>query len=1061
MDTALYRRPRYLLLTVLMIVALGASTLLTIGRQEDPTITNLFATVITPFPGADPARVEALVTEKIEAELREISEIDRIDSVSRTGISSVQIELSQILPDDRIEQVWSEIRDALGDAAREFPAGAAEPAFDNDRTSAYTLIASIAPREGRAVPEAVLGRYAEALQNRLRQVPETRLVDLYGAPEEEIRVSADPERISALGLTMADVARAITEADAKVSAGRVRGGEADFVAEVSGEIRRLDRVREIPLTAGSEGRVLRVGDVAEVARTIADPPASVALVEGQRAVLVAARVEDDRQVDKWAANTRADIDAFRAELPEGLALEIVFDQSGYTIERLGEVATNLAIGVAIVVAVLFVSMGWRSALVVGAMLPLTSLLSLLILSRLGLTIHQMSVTGLVVALGLLVDAAIVATDEIRRRLSEGVSRLDAVGGAVKRLAIPLSASTLTTVLAFVPMAALPGPAGDFVGAIAISVIVMLFASLILALTVTPAIAGRLLPDAGREARGWWHRGISGGWLGRRFADTLSLAIRWPVAAMFAAAMPAIVGFAAFPTLTAQFFPGVERDQFYIQIETAAATSLAETQAAAEAADALLKSDQGVLATQWVIGRDAPSFYYNMLINRDGDQGFAEALVTTRSREATEAAIPRLQAALDQALPGVRTLVRGLKQGPPVAAPIELRLVGPSLDQLRALGEQARRRMQEVPEVTHTRANLSGGAPKLVFRLDEDRLRLAGLTPSGVARQIQAYTEGALGGSLIEGPEELPVRVRLSDTRRADVGQLADLTVLPEGAQAMAAAGTYPGVPLASLGTWTLEPAREAIARKDGERVNTVQAFILHGILPEEALARLRETLAADPIPLPPGYRIEWGGETDARGETINNLLSVVGLVVAASVATIVLTFNAWRLSAVTGVVAILSMGLSILALAVFRYPFGIQALIGVIGAIGVSINAAIIILTALQEDDAAARGQPEAIRAVVLQSSRHILSTTVTTFGGFLPLILAGGGFWPPFAMAIAGGVLLSAIVSFYFVPAAYALLTPRREAEPAYEAPPQPSRPLRLMLGRHRTPARWQQAAE
>ena len=1019
MDTVLYRRPRFLALLLLVIVALGAFAFNTIGRQEDPTITNLFATVITPFPGADPARVEALVTEKIEAELREIPEIDVIASTSRLGISSVQIELSPFTPDARIEQVWSEIRDALADAAQQFPAGVPEPEFDNDRTGAYTALVAITAAGGRAVAPGLLGRFADALQERLRQVPNTKLVDIYGGPAEEVRVEIDADALTSLALTPDHVARAIAAADAKVSAGRVRGAVSDFLMTVAGEIDGLGRIRDIPIGTGADGRVVRVGDIASVARVERQPATSLAFVDGKRAVLVAARIEDDKQVDVWAAAMRAEIDAVHADLPGGLSMALLFDQSEYTADRLGEVGTNLLIGVALVVAVLFISMGWQSAVIVGAMLPLTALMSLVILEKLGVTIHQMSVTGLIVALGLLVDAAIVTTDEIRRRLQGGAPRLVAVGGAVRRLAVPLAASTVTTVLAFVPMAALPGPAGDFVGAIALSVIVMLFSSLALALTVTPAIAGYLLSDDQGAPR-WWRSGLQGGLIGRWFMATLGASLRWRRLALAAAAAPAIIGFLAFPTLKPQFFPEVDRDQFHVQIELANGAAISRTADAALQADQVLRGTEGVLQIQWVVGGSAPAFYYNMLNNRDQDPAFAEALVTTASAEATALIIPALQERLDAELPAARVLVRGLKQGPPVDAPVELRLVGPSLEVLRRLGDEARARMARVAAITHSRATLSGGAPKLVFALDEDKVRLAGLTLSDVARQLETLSEGAIGGSLVEGPEELPVRVRLPAAERGAADRLAALTIVPPGPLPESAG--FAGIPLLALGDVRVEPSDSAIARRDGERVNTVQAFLAHGVLPDVALGRLQATLADDPIPMPAGYRVEWGGDSDARGETIRNLLSVVGLVVVSTIAAIVLTFNSWRLSAVTLVVAGLSMGLSLLALEIFGYPFGIQALIGVIGAVGVSINAAIIILTALQEDPEAARGDKDAIRDVVLRSSRHILSTTVTTFGGFLPLILAGGGFWPPFAMAIAGGVLLSTLVSFFFVPAAFSL---------------------------------------
>jgi multidrug efflux pump subunit AcrB len=294
----------------------------------------------------------------------------------------------------------------------------------------------------------------------------------------------------------------------------------------------------------------------------------------------------------------------------------------------------------------------------------------------------------------------------------------------------------------------------------------------------------------------------------------------------------------------------------------------------------------------------------------------------------------------------------------------------------------------------------------------------------------------VGGSLVEGTEDLPVRVRLPAGDRGAVGDLAGRSLLAPDAPAIAATGGWPGIPVTAVGTLSLDPADSPIARRNGERVNVVQGFLRFGVLPEEALADVRTRLDAAPLALPPGYRLEVGGDADARSETVGNLVSTLGLVVTLTVAAIVLTFRRFRLALITVMVAGLSMGLSLLALAVFDYPFGIQALIGVIGSIGVSINAAIIIMTALQADPEALAGDVERMRAIVAGSGRHILSTTLTTFGGFLPLILEGGGFWPPFAMAIAGGVLLSSVVSFYFTPPMVRLLMGRRALRHARSGP-------------------------
>jgi multidrug efflux pump subunit AcrB len=413
----------------------------------------------------------------------------------------------------------------------------------------------------------------------------------------------------------------------------------------------------------------------------------------------------------------------------------------------------------------------------------------------------------------------------------------------------------------------------------------------------------------------------------------------------------------------------------------------------------------------------------MVRDQDGESSFAEALVKTVSPEATEKALPALQRKLDRDLPGARVTVRGLVQGPPVTAPVELRIVGPDLEVLRALGHRIRNVMADSPDILQATTQIEGAAPKFTLKLDEEKVRVAGLSLAEVARQLETALEGATGGSLIESSEELPVRVRAGETARSAVDALRELHVVGPGAREKALAGEFPGIPITALGSIHTEPSRTPIFRRNGERVNTVRGYVHRTVLPEEALKRVRGRIASAGIEFPQGYRLEIGGDADARERVMGDLIAPVGVILVLTFVTIILTFNSFRLSAVAGAVMVMSVGLSLLSLAAFQFPFGVVAVIGVIGSIGVSINAAIVIITSLQKDPGAATGDVVRIREVVMAQSRHIISTTLTTFGGFLPLIVGGGGFWPPFAVAIAGGVLLSTVVSFYFTPPAFVLM--------------------------------------
>lgn len=1040
METLTFRQPRLVFLILMVLIATGLSSLLAIGRQEDPTITNLFATVTTPFPGAEPGRVETLVTAEIEDELKQIPEIDTIESVSSTGVSIVQIELLETLGDERIEQVWSEVRDALEDARANFPSNALAPEFDGDGVAAYAAIVAITAQRAGISP-SILTRYADDLADQLRNIPGTKAADTFGVQKEEILVRLDSERTTALGLTADMISTSIRAADAKVQAGRLRDEKNDLILEVTGEILAIDRLRNIIVRGGSNDTVTRLSDIAIIERSTKQPYEELSIYNGLPAVLVSATLEDGLQIDVWAEDIRETLNKYRQNSPGGLGLNLVFDQSEYTAARLTEVGKNMAIGIGLVVGVLLLTLGFRAALIVALILPIVSLATLGTMNFMGLAIHQMSVTGLIVALGLLVDAGIVMTDEVGQRIRAGLMRQEAVRDSVRRLWGPLFASTVTTALSFTPMILLPGPAGDFVGSIAIAVVTMLFWSFVIAVTVTPAIAGWLMPD--RHSSSILNSGIPGGPLAKVFEGSLRLAIRNPLRAVALSLVLPLIGFASMPTLTAQFFPGVDRNQFYIELEMAPGTAISETKKIVDLVDRELRSEEGIEQVFWTLGKSGPGFYYNITGGRDNAPGYAQALISTSSAEVTEALLLRLERTLPDLAPEAQVLVRGLVQGPPVAAPVELRVVGADLDTLRDIGNQLMATLSEVDSITLARTTSSAGAAKVVVDVDETKARNLGLDLAGVARQLQAGLEGVTGGSLLEGPEQLDVRVRFSDHLRGNLNAIRDLPIVSPETTANAQTGRYAAIPLSAIADIRLLPGETAISRRNGERTNTIQGFTLREVLPEEALAAVTAKLEESGFSLPAGYRLELGGDSDARSNTLGNLLASVGMIVTLTIATIVMTFNSFRLTLVALVVCVLSAGLSILALAVFQYPFGINAIIGVIGSIGVSINAAIIIMTGLKQDEDAAAGNTEPMVDVVMRSSRHIFSTTITTFGGFLPLILGGGGFWPPFAMSVAGGVLLSTVVSFYFTPPMFALLyRKKKQALESAEKPDQKEEP-------------------
>ncbi len=1031
---SLFQNPRLLVVSVGLIVVAGTSALSTIVRQEDPSITNGVAVIVTPYPGASAERVEALVTDKIEDELRELSEIDVISSSSKNGVSVVTVEIDETIRGPGTEKAFSKIRDALDDASRELPAGALAPIFDDERFGSYTRLVGLKWSGSRPPQRGILKRFGEELQDRLRNVDGTDTVKIFGAPDEEIAVRFDPDAVATARLTAGQVAEALTNSDAKVAAGAMRDRARRVLIEVAGELDSLQRIREVPVSVGDQGRVLRVGDVAEVTRGVTDPPSNLASVDGAPAVVVAAQIGEGVAFDGWSAEADRVIARFESTLPHGVSLVTIFDQADYTRARLSDLVGNLATGLLLVVIVLFISMGWRSALIVSATLPLVSLASIAVLNYLAVPIHQMSVTGLIVALGLLVDNAIVVTDAIREKRLQGMPARQAVTSTITHLWSPLLSSTVTTVLAFMPILLLAGRVGEFVGAIGLSVIVALSTSYLIAMTIVPALASRLIRPVQQGRMGLLQSGLTLAGPARWFDRSVGWSLRNPRLSILASSVLPVLGVIGALTLPRQFFPPADRDQFYIEMRLPEQVAIRETQRTAGLVEAALRRRSEILSVGWFIGRSAPPFYYNLKQEQDGTPSYAQAIVKAASVGDVQRLLPLLQRELDTAFPEAQILVRELLQGPPVDAPVEIRLYGPDVAVLRELGEQLRERMARLPIITHSLATLTAGSPKLWFEADEVEARLAGLSLVDIAGQMNLHLEGVPGGTLLEGTEEIPIRVRVGGETQSDVSKIRSTVLLPTGpgvpnlSGAAPAPSSFVGIPLETLVKPALRPVLDGIPHRDGRRVNIIRGYTDAGVYPEAAFNQLNRVLAEDPLALPVGYTLEFGGDAEKQAKAMGNLFAFVPVLVVMMLAVVVLSLNSFRLGAMVFAVAFQSIGLGLLSLAVLRYPLGFQALIGLIGLVGVAINAAIIISSALLARPRSVAGDVADIQQTVVgQTSRHIISTTVTTFGGFLPLILAEGGFWPPFASGIAGGVLLSTLISFYFVPAVFLLATRRR----------------------------------
>ena len=657
------------------------------------------------------------------------------------------------------------------------------------------------------------------------------------------------------------------------------------------------------------------------------------------------------------------------------------------------------------------------AVIVGLALPLSSGAALFGLTFFGEQVHQMTIFGLIIAIGLLIDNAIVITDEVHRRRAGGLGREAAVAASVRHLFVPLLASTLTTILGFMPIFLLPGNIGDFIGPVAIAVVLALGASLAVSMTVIAALAGRFL-KVGEDGPGaaWWWEGLHLPNLGRTYRAALEASLGRPWVTVGAAILLPAAGFALASTLDNQFFPPADRDQFEVEIWMPRDASIERTAGVARAAEQLILAREGVRKVDWLVGGSFPTVYYNAVRIHDNNPSYANGIVLADSARDARRLVPELQEVLDEAFPQAQFIVVPFGQGPPVEAPVGFRLIGPGLDELERLGEELRRVMHQVPGILHTRATVTGGEPKLWFRADEMAARQAGLQLADLAAQLQGSLEGRIGGSVLEDLEELPVRVRWGGADRASLDEVAGLPFVST------AGGRW--IPAAALGELTLEPELASITRFNGERVNNVFGYIGPSTLPIEKTREVLDKLAAEGFGLPPGYRLEVTGDSGESAEAIALLVTYLPVLLVLMVATVVLSFRSFALAGIIGAVAVMSVGLGMLALWLSGYDIGFNPILGSAGLIGVAINGSIVVLAAIRANPQARAGGRAAIVEETAGATRHIVSTTLTTIGGFLPLLFfTGGDFWPPLAVVIAGGVGFSMLLSLWFTPALYTLI--------------------------------------
>ena len=991
----------------LMLAALGAKSLLTIPRGEDPPLDFPTFTVIAVYPGASAGDLERLIVKPVEDTLHGLEDVKSIKSRIRPGVATVTVEFE---PDQNADKKYDDVVREINGLRPTLPAELARLEVRKATTLDVSIVevALVSP----LASYRVLDSLGEELQDRLSALPGVRTASRWGAPERQVDVELDLGRLAALRLPASQVLGAIGGESADVPGGSADAGRRSFSVHSWGGYENLDQVRGT-VVRGGNGRLVRLGDVATVAWGYGDSTYR-ARFDGRRAVFVTATQRAGTTVEAVRDRIYEQLDAFQKELPRGIVLARGFDQAANVSHRLARLGEDFLIALGLVLLTLL-PLGPRAAAVVMVSIPLSLAIGVTALHWTGFTLNQLSIVGMVIALGLLVDDSIVVVENITRFRREGHSRIDAAILATRQIWVAVLGATATLVFAFVPMLFLPGGPGRYIRSLPLAVIYAILASLVVSLTVIPWLASRLLP-AREAAEGnrflkAFDRGIHA-----TYAPVLDRALRSPWRTLVLGAAFVALSFALVPVVGFSLFPKAETPQFHVDITAPEGASIAATDSAARFAERVVGRAEDVRAVYTSVGHDNPFVYYNVS-SRTDDPRIAQLFVLLRHYD--HYATPRLLDSLRAELavyPGAVIALREFENGPLIDAPVAMRIEGPSLDSLHALAARVEAVLAATPGTQYVTNPVRIARTDLRVAVDRGKAGLLGVPTAEIDRTVRLGLAGLTGGTLREGAGDArPIVVRLAGAGdRPAPGDLNRIWVASTGGAL---------TPLGQVADVRFERAVSEIQRYDRTRSVTVTANVRTGFNTDRVTRAVLAGLRG--VALPPGYRIVPTGEIESRQQSFGGIGGAVIVATFAILAILVLEFRTFRSTLIVASVIPLGMAGGVIALLLAGETLSFTATIGFVALIGIEIKTSILLVDLTNRLRAEGMDLEAAIRKAGEVRFLPIVLTSLTAIGGLLPIALQGSGLYSPLAWVIIGGLVTSTLLARIVTPVMYKVLAP------------------------------------
>lgn len=1022
--SALAVRERSITLFLILLVSVGGLyAFFKLGRAEDPAFTIKQMTVVTVWPGATAQEMQDQVVEKLEKRMQELRWYDRTETFTRPGVALTTVYLLDSTPPSAVPEEFYQARKKLSDEEAGLPPGVVGPIVNDEYADVTFALFAL---KARGEPQRLLVREAESLRQRLLHVAGVKKVNIIGEQSERIYVELSYERLATLGISARDILNALNAQNMMTPAGSVEAKGPQVFIRLDGAFDDLQKIRDTPLAV--QGRTLKLSDVAEVRRGYEDPATFMVRNNGEPALLLGVVMRDGWNGLDLGKALEAQTISINEQLPLGMTLSKVTDQSVNIDASVTEFMIKFFAALGVVLLVCFLSMGWRVGIVVAAAVPLTLAAVFIVMAATGKDFDRITLGSLILALGLLVDDAIIAIEMMVVKMEEGYDRIKASAYAWSHTAAPMLSGTLVTAIGFMPNGFAKSTAGEYTANMFWIVGIALIISWIVAVVFTPYLGVKLLPKIKVPEGG--HAAIYGTPNYRRFRRMLGLVIRRKGLVAISVVGLFIVAILGMGVVKKQFFPTSDRPEVLVEVQMPYGTSIEQTDAAASEVEAwLAKQPEARIITAY-IGQGAPRFYLAMAPELP-DPSFAKIVVLTANQEEREALKIRLrQAVADGLAPQARVRATQLVFGPYSPYPVAYRVMGPDLNVLRDIAGQVREVLKASPMMRTVNTDMGERAPALHLALNQDRLQAFGLTSADVAQQLQFLLTGAPVTQVREDIRSVQVIARSAGDTRLDPSKIDAFTLT--GAQGQR-------VSLSQVGTVEIRMEEPILRRRDRTPTITVRGDVAEGLQPPDVSSAVMEQLQPIIEKLPKGYRIELAGAIEESGKANKALLPLFPIMIALTLLTIIIQVRS--MSAMMMVFATAPLGLIgvVPILLLFQQPFGINALVGLIALSGILMRNTLILIGQIHANEQAGLAPYDAVVEATVQRARPVILTALAAMLAFIPL--THSVFWGTLAYTLIGGTFAGTVLTLVFLPAMYALWF-KIKADISHEAitPTQPS---------------------